>query len=137
MGLYILGTGLLAEELSALAEDMAVTVEAFVENLDRSKAGTTLCERPVIWVDSLQPGARCVCALSTTKRKQYVEQVQDRAEFVDLIHPSSTILPRALRLAPGQSSPPACWSAATQRLAGASSSTAGPGSDITRGSVIS
>ena len=93
MGLYILGTGLLAEELCALAEDMTVRVEAFVENLDRSKVGTTLCERTVIWVDSLPPGARCVCALSTTTRKQYVEQVQDRAELVNLIHPSSVILP--------------------------------------------
>lgn len=100
MGLYILGTGLLAEELCALAEDMTVRVEAFVENLDRSKAGTTLCERPVVWVDDLPLGARCICALSTTTRKRFVEQVQDRAELVNLIHPSSVILPRT-QVGPG------------------------------------
>jgi sugar O-acyltransferase (sialic acid O-acetyltransferase NeuD family) len=32
--------------------------------------------------------------LSTTKRRQYVEQVAGRAAFVCLVHPSSTILPR-------------------------------------------
>ena len=94
MRLFILGTGLLAEELSALAEDMGVHVEAFVENLDRQKDGTALCGRPIIWVDQLPTNAPCVCALSTTKRKTYIEQVQDRAQFVNLVHPSSTILPR-------------------------------------------
>ena len=94
MRLFILGTGLLAEELSALAEDMGVHVEAFVENLDRQKDGAALRGRPIIWVDRLPKNAPCVCALSTTKRKTYIEQVQDRAQFVNLVHPSSTILPR-------------------------------------------
>ena len=92
--LFILGTGLLAEEFSALAEDMGVHVEAFVENLDRQKDRTSLCGRPIIWVDHLPTNASCVCALSTTKRKSYIEPVQDRAQFVNLVHPSSTILPR-------------------------------------------
>jgi hypothetical protein len=39
MGLYILGTGGLGEELCALAEDMNRPVEAFVKNLDREKDG--------------------------------------------------------------------------------------------------
>ena len=100
MGLYILGTGLLAEELSAIAEDMNQPVKAFVENLDRDKDGSTLCGRPVLWVDRLPQGAPCVCALSTTKRRQFFEQVQDRATFVNLIHPTSVILPRTT-LGPG------------------------------------
>ena len=92
--LYILGTGLLAEEFSALAQASGCAVEAFVENLDPAKVGTSLCERPVIWVDALPSGAPCVCALSTTKRRQFIDQVSSRAAFVTLVHPSSTILPK-------------------------------------------
>jgi acetyltransferase EpsM len=92
--LYILGTGLLAEEFFALALSSDHPVEAFVENLDPSKVGTTLCDRPVIGVDDLPQGAPCICALSTTKRRRYIEQVAGRAAFVNLVHPSSIILPR-------------------------------------------
>lgn len=92
--LHILGTGVLAEEFSALAMDMGVEVTAFVENLDRSKAGQDLNGRPILWVEDFPAGAPCVCALSTTKRRGFIEQVKDRAEFVNLIHPSSVVLPR-------------------------------------------
>jgi sugar O-acyltransferase (sialic acid O-acetyltransferase NeuD family) len=91
--LYVLGTGLLAEEVCALAGAAGFAVEAFVENLDRERPGRPLCDRPVIWVDDLPDGAPCVCALSTTTRKRYVDQVADRARFVTLVHPTSTILP--------------------------------------------
>jgi len=92
-GLYILGTGVLAEEVFALATDSGLKVEAFVENLEPTKDGGTLCDRPILWVDRLPSGARCLCALSTTKRRRYVEQVADRAVFPTLVHPSSVILP--------------------------------------------
>jgi sugar O-acyltransferase (sialic acid O-acetyltransferase NeuD family) len=91
--MYILGTGILAEEFFALAETSGFAVEAFVENLDAAKVGNTLCERAVIWVDTLPAGAQCVCALSTTKRTRYIEQVAGRATFATLVHPSSVILP--------------------------------------------
>ena len=91
--LHVLGTGVLAEEIFAIAGDMDIEIEAFVENMQREKGGSTLCGRPVVWVDDLPRGARCVCALSTTQRRRYIEQVSDRAEFVKLVHPSSTILP--------------------------------------------
>ena len=91
--LYILGTGLLAEEFFILAETSGFVVEAFVENLDMTKAGGALCGRPIIAASDLPAAAPCVCALSTTKRKQYIEEVEDRAAFVTLVHPSSTILP--------------------------------------------
>jgi sugar O-acyltransferase (sialic acid O-acetyltransferase NeuD family) len=92
--LYILGTGLLAEEFFAIAETSGFSVEAFVENLDPAKAGTSLCERPVIWVDAFPANGPCVCALSTTRRRQFIDQVASRASFVTLVHPSSTILPK-------------------------------------------
>lgn len=70
-----------------------MTVEGFVDNQDPAKAGDTLCDRPIIWVDDLPRGAECVCALSTTKRTRFIEQVRDRAEFVNLVHPSAIMLP--------------------------------------------
>jgi acetyltransferase EpsM len=93
--LYILGTGLLAEEFYDLARTSGFDVQAFVENMDPAKAGRTLCERPVIWVDALSAGAPCVCALSTTTRSRFIEQVTGRATFVTLVHPSSVVLPSA------------------------------------------
>jgi sugar O-acyltransferase (sialic acid O-acetyltransferase NeuD family) len=98
--LYILGTGLLAEEVHALAETSGFTVRAFVENLDRAKAGDTLCDRPIIWIDDLPPGAPSICALSTTKRREYTEQAAVHASFQTLVHPSSTVL-RSTTLGPG------------------------------------
>ena len=93
--IHLLGTGPLAEELWAVAQDAGLEVAAFVENLDRTKAGGTLLGRPIVWVDDLPAGAACVCALSTTRRRGYVEQVADRATFPNLIHPSAVILPGA------------------------------------------
>ncbi len=91
--LYILGTGLLAEEFFALATTSGFAVEAFVENLDPGRVGQFVCERPIIWVDDLPAGAPAVCALSTTRRRAYIEQAADRASFVTLVHPTATVLP--------------------------------------------
>lgn len=98
--IYILGTGVLAEEFFALATDMGVDVEAFVENLDPEKGDDSLCDRPILWFEELPAGAPCVCALSTTRRTRFIDDVGDRAEFVNLVHPSSTILP-GTELGPG------------------------------------
>jgi len=92
--LYILGTKVLAEEFFALAEHAGITVTAFVENEERGKAGTTLCGRPVIWVDEVPVNANCVCALSTMTRKRFIDQLKGRVIFANLIHPSSIVLPR-------------------------------------------
>jgi sugar O-acyltransferase (sialic acid O-acetyltransferase NeuD family) len=91
--LYILGTGLLAEEFYELAETSGFAVQAFVENMDPSKVGRTLCGRSVIWVDTLSPDAPCICALSTTRRTRFIEQVAGRSPFATLVHPSSVVLP--------------------------------------------
>jgi sugar O-acyltransferase (sialic acid O-acetyltransferase NeuD family) len=93
--LYILGTGLLAEEFFDLAQTGGFVVEAFVENLDPAKVGTSLCNRPIIGVSDLPSDAPCICALSTTKRRRFIDEVADRARFVTLVHPSSTVLPSA------------------------------------------
>ena len=90
---YILGTGVFAEEIYALATHASWQVRAFIENWDRAKAGGTLHGRPVVWVDELPDDAPCICALTTPERRSYVEQVQARVRFVRLIHPSSIVLP--------------------------------------------
>jgi sugar O-acyltransferase (sialic acid O-acetyltransferase NeuD family) len=93
-GLFILGTKVLAEEFFALADHAGIPVSGFVENEDRNKAGTSLCDRPIIWVDDVPEGARCVCALSTMTRRFFISQLEGRVDYVNLIHPSSIILPR-------------------------------------------
>ncbi len=98
--LYILGTGLLAEEFHTLATTSGFTVVAFVENLDVAKPGGSVCGCPIIWFEALPAGAPCVCALSTTKRTRFVDQVEGRAAFATLVHPSSTVLPKT-ELGPG------------------------------------
>ena len=91
--IYILGTGLFAEECHALAVSSGRVVEAFVENLDTAKVGTALCGRPVIAVTDLPARAPCICALSTTTRRRYIDEVAGTASFATLIHRSCTILP--------------------------------------------
>jgi sugar O-acyltransferase (sialic acid O-acetyltransferase NeuD family) len=93
--IFILGTGVLAEEFLALAEDSGISVAGFVDNWDPKKKGTRLCGLPVLWFDQLPEGSPCVCALSTTKRRLFIDQVKGRARFVNLIHPSSIVLPRS------------------------------------------
>lgn len=90
--IFILGTGLLAEEFFSLATHAGARVIAFVENLDIRKPGTMLCGRPVIWVEDLPPQSACICAISSTKRRTYIEQVNGKAVFANLIHPTSVIL---------------------------------------------
>ena len=91
--IFVLGTGLLAEEFFSLVTHAGVGVAAFVENLDPNKSGTVLCGRPVIWVEDLPPQSLCICAISSTKRRTYIEQVSGRAIFTTFVHPSSLILP--------------------------------------------
>lgn len=90
---FILGTGVLAEEFHALLTHAGWGVSGFVENLDPQKADSLLCGLPILWVDDLPEGSRCVCALSTTHREKFVQQVADRATFPVFVHPSSVILP--------------------------------------------
>ncbi len=91
--LFILGTGVLAEECFALASHAGIHVAAFIENMDRAKSGTRRCDRPILWVDDMPQRAKCICALSTSTRSRFIDQVSDRAEFVNLVHPSSIVLP--------------------------------------------
>lgn len=90
---YILGTGLLAEEFLAMFVHAGIVVAAFVENLDRKKSSTTLHGLPILWVDDLPADVPCFCALSTTRRREFIDQVRARARFPSFVHPSSVVLP--------------------------------------------
>jgi sugar O-acyltransferase (sialic acid O-acetyltransferase NeuD family) len=93
--LVLLGTGLQAEELTGVADEVdGVEVAAYCENLDRSKAGGRLLGKPIVWVDDL-PGlgeVQAVTAITTTRRESYVEQVGALGiSFASLVHPRSVV----------------------------------------------
>jgi sugar O-acyltransferase (sialic acid O-acetyltransferase NeuD family) len=96
----LLGTGLYAEELTDLIAALdGVELVAYCENLDRAKAGTELCGRPIVWVDDLPSlgDVAAVCAITTTERERYVEQVRAlEVRFARLVHPSAVIAPTAV-----------------------------------------
>lgn len=92
-GIYVLGTGVLAEEFLALLRHAGAPVAGFVENLDRDRTGTHASGLPIIWVDEVPAGALCLCALSTTQRVRFIDQVRDRATFPTFVHPSTVVLP--------------------------------------------
>jgi sugar O-acyltransferase (sialic acid O-acetyltransferase NeuD family) len=77
--LLILGAGSFGQEVAALTEsDGRHEVVAFVESLDRSKIGRSLDGLPIIGHDdiaALAPTHLAVCALGTTRRRRWIEQV--------------------------------------------------------------
>jgi sugar O-acyltransferase (sialic acid O-acetyltransferase NeuD family) len=91
----LLGTGMFAEELTDLvAEVEGYELAAYCENLDRSRAGGTLLDHSVMWVDDLPSlgDVRAVSAITTTRRELYVEQVRALGiPFASLVHPRATI----------------------------------------------
>jgi sugar O-acyltransferase (sialic acid O-acetyltransferase NeuD family) len=102
--LVLLGTGMLAEVLAEQADDTAgLELVAFAENLDRGKVGGEIAGRPIVWVDDLPKAAdvRAVCAISTTQRERYVEQVRALGiRFGQLVSPRAHIS-RSVQLAEG------------------------------------
>jgi sugar O-acyltransferase (sialic acid O-acetyltransferase NeuD family) len=94
--LVILGAGSFAPEIADLAEDTGeYEVVAFVESWDRSKTQQTLVGRPIMWVEeaaSLAATHRAVCALGTTQRRGFIEQVAAFGfSFATIIHPSARL----------------------------------------------
>src|SRR5512146_1804900 len=98
--LLILGTRTLAEEVLDLASEIpGLTVAGFVENQDRNRCSQSLEGLPIYWVEDIAPMAanhQVVCALATTRRHVFVEQVAALGfSFATLIHPSASISSRA------------------------------------------
>ncbi len=98
--LLILGTHVFAEEVADLVDQADEhELAGFVENWDRERSGRELLDRPVHWIDDVGPLARthaAVCAIGTTRRRAYVEQVAAMGfAFATVRHPSAVVSPRA------------------------------------------
>lgn len=92
----ILGSYAFAEEVDDLiSETSEWRTAGFVENFDRSRCGMKLHGKPIYWVDDLGTigrGHHLICAIGTTKRQSYIEQVEPFGlPFATLVHPSARI----------------------------------------------
>jgi acetyltransferase EpsM len=92
----ILGSYAFAEEVDDLISEVAEWQTAgFVENFDRSRCNTRLNGKPIFWVDDLRTvgrGHHLICAIGTTKRQSYIEQVEPTGlPFATLVHPSARV----------------------------------------------
>ena len=98
--LLILGTRTLAVEVLDLVGDTDdFEVAGFVENMDRSLCDHPIEGFPVFWIEDIQRMAAthwAVCALGTTKRFQFTEQVAKLGfRFATIVHPSARISGRS------------------------------------------
>jgi acetyltransferase EpsM len=103
--LLILGSHIFAEEVADLvAQAGEYELAGFVENWDRERCGADLLGRPVHWIEDVGALAEthlAVCALGTTQRRAFVEQVEALGfEFATVRHPSAVLSPQA-RVGPG------------------------------------
>jgi sugar O-acyltransferase (sialic acid O-acetyltransferase NeuD family) len=94
--LVILGTSLFAQEVLDITEDTGkYEVTAFIENWDKKKAGKTLLNRPIVWIEdssALVSTHHAVCALGTTKRSGFIQQVKKIGfKFGSIVHPSARV----------------------------------------------
>lgn len=97
--LLVCGTRSFAEEVADLASDIpGWQVAGFVENWDRERAGGTLNDLAVEWVDELE-GRRdvwAICALVTTRRSLFTTQVEALGiPFATLVHPTARLSSRS------------------------------------------
>jgi sugar O-acyltransferase (sialic acid O-acetyltransferase NeuD family) len=94
--LLICGTRSFAEEVADVVSDTpGFTVAGFVENLDRGRCAEPLLGLPVHWIDDiaeLAPTHSAVCALATTKRRAFTQQVEERGVgFATIVHPTARV----------------------------------------------
>lgn len=94
--LIILGTHLFAEEVADLVSECAeYDLVAFAENWDRERCGRSLLGQPVYWVEdlaSLTATHEAVCAIGTTRRSGFVQQVAAMGfRFATIRHPTARV----------------------------------------------
>lgn len=98
--ILILGTRTFAEEVADILHEIpGRRLVGFVENMDRSRCRERLEGLPIHWVEdigSLAATCDAVCALSTTFRRQFVEQVRSYGfGFATVVHPFSRVSVRS------------------------------------------
>jgi len=94
--LIILGTHLFAEEVADLVSECAeYDLVAFAENWDRERCGRALLGQPIYWVEDLASLAathEAVCAIGTTRRSGFVQQVAAMGfRFATIRHPTAHV----------------------------------------------
>jgi acetyltransferase EpsM len=92
----LLGSYIFAEEIADLISDSpGLALSGFIENYDPERCKSPLLGKPVHWVDTLPtvgPGNHLLCAIGTTKRRGYVDQVAPYGlPFATLIHPTARL----------------------------------------------
>lgn len=105
--LLILGAGTFALEVADLISDMvdpAYEVVGFVTSILPYDPKATLLDRPIYWVDQLDRFANsqlAVCAIATTKRAAFIQQVEKLGmHFATIVHPTARVS-RTARLGEG------------------------------------
>lgn len=98
--LVVLGTHHFAPEvLDVVSETPGLRVEAFAENLDRSRTEEALDGVPVLWLEEaahLAPTHLAICALGTTKRRRIVEEAAGLGfRFATVVHPGARVSGRS------------------------------------------
>jgi sugar O-acyltransferase (sialic acid O-acetyltransferase NeuD family) len=94
--LLILGTRTFAVEVTDLVSDIpGLKMAGFVENMDPERCRERLEGYPVVWVEEvgrLAADHKAVCALSTTHRSRFTDQVAAYGlGFATVVHPSAGI----------------------------------------------
>jgi sugar O-acyltransferase (sialic acid O-acetyltransferase NeuD family) len=94
--LLILGTGTFAMDVADLVSDIPhIEVVGFVASMPPYEPGDTILGKPVYWVDELtkfDDSYRAVCALVTTKRYKFTQQVEEMGiQFTTIIHPTARV----------------------------------------------
>src|SRR4029079_9968071 len=98
--LLICGTRTFAEEVADLAGEVpGLEVVGFVENLEPERCAQTIEGLPIHWVDDIAPLApthAAVCALVTTKRRRFTQQVEELGvRFTSVVHPTAHVSSRS------------------------------------------
>jgi sugar O-acyltransferase (sialic acid O-acetyltransferase NeuD family) len=92
----ILGARTLSVEIADIISEIPeVRLAGFVENMEPQKCKEKLEGLPVYWVDELEKLSKthcAVCALATTHRKRFIEQVSAyNIPFATIVHPTARI----------------------------------------------
>ena len=94
--LLVLGAGTFAMEVADLVSDIpSILLSGFVVSLPPYEPGSRLLGKPIYWIDDLSKfdgDYRAVCGIVTTKRYQFIKQVEQFGiKFTSVIHPSSRV----------------------------------------------
>jgi len=98
--LLILGTGNFALEIADIVSEIPeFELAGFVENMDRQKCNETIETASILWVEDInkfKDNYQALCALGSTRRNLFIEQVTAYGfRFATLVHSSAIISKRS------------------------------------------